>query len=156
MTPLAPEFTVLYVEDEENDVLLFQHAWREVGIEQRLEIARSAKDALNYFQRHGSAEPGVEAPMCGLMFLDLNLPMLSGFEILEWIRKHGAFKRLPVIIFTSSNQIQDIQHAYELGANAFIIKPSSLDGLIELLRSIKTFWLAHNTFPHCGSQVLHG
>jgi CheY-like chemotaxis protein len=150
MIPLPPEFTVLYVEDEENDVILFQHAWQEAGIQQRLEIAKTGKDALNYFQRHGTPDRRVEFTACGLLFLDLNLPLVSGFDILSSLRKHDRFKRLPVLIFSSSNQVHDIQRAYEIGANAFLIKPSSLDALIELLRSVKDFWLLHNAFPHCG------
>jgi DNA-binding response OmpR family regulator len=82
------------------------------------------------------------------VLLDLNLPLFTGFEILSWLRKHEYFKRLPVLILTSSNQRHDIQLAYELGANAFLIKPSSLDALVKLVRSINEFWLEHNTFPN--------
>jgi CheY-like chemotaxis protein len=81
------------------------------------------------------------------VLLDLNLPLFTGFELLSWLLKHECFKRLPVVVLTSSNQRHDIQLAYELGANAFLIKPSSLDALIKLVRSINDFWLAQNIFP---------
>ena len=151
MLPPRRNFTVLYVEDEENDVFLLQYAWRESVIEQRLEVAKNGKEALNYFQRQASANSRFEFPACGLAILDLNLPVLSGFEILSWLRKHEQFKRLPILILTSSNQNHDIQLAYELGANAYLIKPSSLDALVQLLRSVKDFWLLQNTFPDPGS-----
>jgi CheY-like chemotaxis protein len=142
MIPPGRNFTVLYVEDEENDIILLQHAWREASIGQRLEIAKNGKEALEYFRTH------LKSDICGLALLDLNLPLLSGFDVLCWLRKHEQLKRLPVIVLTSSNQDHDIQLAYELGANAFLIKPSNLDTLIQLLRSLKDFWLAQNTFPH--------
>lgn len=148
MIPTARNFTVLYVEDEENDIILLQHAWREALIEHRLEVAKNGKQALDYFQRSASGNNRLTFPMCGLVLLDLNLPLLSGFEVLSWLRKHKEFKRMPVLVLTSSNQNHDIQLAYEMGANAFLIKPSSLDGLIELIRSFKDFWLVQNTFPH--------
>ena len=149
MIPPEPKCTVLYVEDEDNDVTLLEHAWREAKIKHRLEIARNGKDALNYFQRYGSAG-GADLPRCFLVLLDLNLPLFSGFELLSWLRKSERFKRLPVVVFTSSNQRHDIQLAYELGANAFLIKPSSLDALIKLVGTIKDFWLEQNTFPEPG------
>jgi CheY-like chemotaxis protein len=144
--PSARNFTVLCVEDEENDLILLRHAWREVSIEQHLEVARDGKEALSYFQRQAMTDKRVVA--CGLVLLDLNLPRLSGFEVLLWLRRHEHFKRLPVLIFTSSNQEHDIQLAYEMGANAYIMKPASLDTLVQLLRSVKDFWLVQNTFPH--------
>jgi len=145
---IAPKrkLTVLYVEDEENDVLLLEHAWREASIEHRLEVAKDGKEALNYLQRYSSlAVPG-NLHGCSLLLLDLNLPLFSGFEILSLIRKEERFKRLVVLILTSSNQSHDIQLAYELGANAYLIKPSSLDALVALVHSIKEFWLEQNTF----------
>jgi CheY-like chemotaxis protein len=148
MIPPTRNFTVLYVEDEENDVTLLQYAWKEALIKERLDVVKNGKEALNYFQRQTSRDGRFEFSACGLVLLDLNLPLLSGFEILAWIRKHELLKRLPVIILTSSNQNHDIQLAYELGANAYLIKPSSLDALVELLWSVKNFWLDRNTFPH--------
>jgi len=146
MMPSLLNFTVLYVEDEENDVLLLQHAWREASIEQHLEVAMSGKEALNYFQRQGAVRESRQFGRCSLVLLDLNLPQITGFELLSWVREQEHFKRLPVIILTSSNQRHDIQLAYELGANAFLVKPSSLEALIQLVRSIKDFWLLQNTF----------
>jgi CheY-like chemotaxis protein len=142
-------FTVLYVEDEENDVLLLEYAWREALVEERLEVAKNGKEALNYFQRQGDGGQCHEFPRCLLVLLDLNLPQVTGFELLSWVRKHDHFKRLPVIILTSSKQNHDIQLAYELGANAFLVKPANLDALVKLVRSIKDFWLEQNTFPDC-------
>ena len=140
-------FTVLYVEDEENDVLLLEYAWREALVEERLEVAKNGKEALNYFQRQGTTAGRHDRPRCLLVLLDLNLPQVTGFELLSWVRKHDRFKRLPVIVLTSSNHSQDIQLAYELGANAFLVKPANLDALVKLVQSIKNFWLEHNTFP---------
>lgn len=151
MIPPEPKFTVLYVEDEENDVILLEHAWREASVEHRLEVVRNGKEALNYFQRHGAVLEGIDVPRCCLVLLDLNLPLLTGFEILSWIRNHDRFKRLPVLILTSSNQRHDIQLAYELGANAFLVKPGSLDALVKMVQSIKDFWLIENTFADAGA-----
>ena len=145
--PGKHNFTVLYVEDEENDVLLLQHAWREALIDQPLDVVKNGREALNYLARTEHINEQPESQICRLVLLDLNLPILSGFEVLTWLRQHQSLKRMPVVILTSSNQNQDIQLAYELGANAFLVKPSNLDMLLELVRALKKFWLQQNTFP---------
>lgn len=147
MTPPKHTFPILYVEDEENDILLLEHAWREASIQHPLQVVHNGQEALDYFQSIGPFDNRSIFPMCGLVLLDLNLPVLSGFEVLSWVRKKQDLKRVPILVFTSSNQLGDIQLAYELGANAFLIKPASINQLVQLVRSVKDFWLLQNTFP---------
>ena len=84
-------------------------------------------------------------PVCVL--LDIKLPSKSGLEVLAWIRGQPRLKRLPVIMLTSSLIPDDIKRAYDLGANSYLLKPSDLDGLISLAKTIDHYWLRTNTPP---------
>jgi len=93
-----------------------------------------------------SNEPSALPPTCVL--LDIKLPSLSGFEVLSWIRQQPGLKRLPVVMLTSSTLPSDINQAYDLGANSYLVKPPSLETLIELAKTIDLYWLRTNTPPH--------
>ncbi len=81
------------------------------------------------------------------MLLDLKLPRKSGIEVLEWIRSQPGLKRIPVVMFTSSKQPVDINRAYDLGVNAYLVKPVNFDGLVELIKTLDAFWLRMNERP---------
>jgi len=135
---LAP---VLYVEDEEDDVVLLKIAFKRVGIDHPLRIATDGKDALDYlFVRDGHSGAAATPPPC-LMLLDLNLPQLSGFEVLQQLRRSPEFADLPVIIFSSSKQASDQARARSLGADEFIVKPPDMDGLVGFARMLRERWL---------------
>jgi len=86
-------------------------------------------------------------PAPRLVLLDLKLPRKSGFEVLVWVRQRPELRTLPIVIFTSSAHDHDVHRAYELGANAYLVKPSSLDQLFETVKAIKDFWLTLNRIP---------
>jgi DNA-binding response OmpR family regulator len=77
-------------------------------------------------------------PVPILMLLDLKLPRKSGFEILEWVRGHAAYKKLPVVVRTSSEQSEDINRAYSMGANSYLVKPGNFEGLLRMTQTIDT------------------
>src|SRR5439155_15271074 len=79
--------------------------------------------------------------------LDLKLPKKSGLEVLTWVRKQTTLKRLPVVMFTSSSQPEDIDQAYDLGANSYLVKPGGIDELVDLVRALDTYWLKANARP---------
>jgi CheY-like chemotaxis protein len=88
---------------------------------------------------------GCQLPVCVL--LDIKLPSISGLEVLAWIRKQAHLKRLPVVMLTSSSLPGDINQAYDLGANSYLIKPPNLESLIELVKTLDLYWLRTNTRP---------
>jgi CheY-like chemotaxis protein len=127
---------VLYVEDEENDVLFMKRAFASLSISHPLRVARDGREAIEYLKNLGPAEP----KPC-LVLLDLNLPLISGFEVLDWIRAHPAYLSLPVVIISSSGQPTDKIKAREKGANDYSIKPATPSQLGDFARRVKERWL---------------
>ena len=138
---------ILYVEDEENDVVLLQHVLTRAGIHNPLEIVKDGKAAKDYLAGDGPFADRAVHPLPGLVLLDLNLPYWSGLEVLEWLRQQPQLLRLPVVVFTSSNRPDDIARAYGAGANAYVVKPNALADLTSMVLALRDFWLCHNQFP---------
>ena len=86
-------------------------------------------------------------PFPVLVLLDLKLPRRSGLEVLEWIRAQTGLKRLPVVVLTSSKEATDVNRAYDLGANSYLVKPVGFDSLLELVKSLEVYWLILNQKP---------
>lgn len=136
---------ILHVEDNPDDVMLVALAFRKAGVDASLEVATDGDKAIAALKNGG--EPS--GPSCVL--LDLKLPSISGLEVLSWIRQQPHLKRLPVIMLTSSLIPGDINNAYDLGANSYLIKPADLESLISLAKTIDHYWLHTNT-PPAGSH----
>jgi len=139
---------ILYVEDEENDVLLLQHVFAKAGISEPLQTVKDGKAAKDYLAGRGPYDDRRQHPLPDLVLLDLNLPYWSGFEILEWIRGQPHLRRLPVVVFTSSSRPGDIARAYDAGAHGYLVKPNALADLTSLVLAMRDFWLRHNRFPN--------
>jgi CheY-like chemotaxis protein len=138
--------TLLLIEDEETDALLFQRALDSAGIELQCEVVTNGPDAIGYLAGDGRFTDRGRFPLPALVLLDLNLPGWSGCEVLRRIRKdHG--RALAVIILTASRERRDIMSAYELGANAYVVKPGTMTDLKLLVKDLCTFWLRHNQLP---------
>ncbi len=139
--------TILLVEDEENDVFFLKYAFKEVGILNPLQVAEDGKAAMDYLSGTGEYADREKFPLPCLVLLDLKLPGVMGMEVLKWIREQPELKTLIVIILTSSRLEPDIERAYQLGANAYLVKPSSPSELRETAAAIKQFWLELNHGP---------
>jgi CheY-like chemotaxis protein len=136
------ETKILHVEDNADDVLLVKMAFRKAGVAATLQVASDGDKAI---QALSDCTP-TNLPVCVL--LDIKLPSQSGLEVLTWIRSNTATKRLPVIMLTSSLLAGDVNQAYDAGANSYLIKPPSLESLIELAKIIDSYWLRTNTRPN--------
>ncbi len=139
--------TILYVEDEPNDVQLLEACFSKIGVELTLRVAKDGQEAMDYLSGKGQFGDRPQHPFPTLVLLDLNLPRKPGHEVLEWIRHQPAFYTLPVIVFSASNREIDVHRAYALGANAFLVKPSSYTELLELVKILRAFWLEHSQLP---------
>jgi CheY-like chemotaxis protein len=134
------ENKILHVEDNPDDVVLMNLAFSRAGVSARLDVVNDGDEAIAAL---GSPNGG--APVCVL--LDVKLPRVSGLEVLAWIRNQPQLKRLPVILLTSSSQSADINRAYDLGANSFLVKPPDLDSLTQLVKTVAHYWVHINVRP---------
>lgn len=117
--------TILYVEDEENDVYFMRQAFRQAGLESSLRVVTDGRAAMDYLSGHGQFANRSEFPTPTVVLLDLNLPMVSGFQVLKWIRSQPEIQQLPVVIFSSSARPDDKTQAKQLGASDYLEKPGS-------------------------------
>jgi CheY-like chemotaxis protein len=135
--------TILQVEDDPNDVFLLQRAMKKMGVTNPLQVASDGQEAIDYLQGAGKFADRRKFPLPCLVLLDLKLPYVMGLEVLRWIRQQpGA--ALPVVMLSASGEEADIAAAYQLGANAFLTKPSEASKLEEIVKAIKDFWLTYN------------
>jgi CheY-like chemotaxis protein len=141
-TPAEPkEGTVLYVEDEENDATFMKMAFADQGMESALRVVGDGRAALEYLSGAEKYTDRKEYPLPSVVLLDLNLPQVSGFEVLKWMRNHPDFARMPVVVFSSSTREDDRMKAMELGANEFVVKPSSGMKFGAVFEALKETWL---------------
>lgn len=136
MTP-AP---ILLVEDNADDVLLIRRAFSKAGLLNRLEAVADGEAALAYLGRQGGYADDAQFPMPALVILDLKLPRKGGLEVLAWIRAQPATALTPVVVLTSSNEDRDVQRAYELGANSYLLKPVQFGDLLKLIETLHLYW----------------
>ncbi len=138
--------TILQVEDDANDVFFFQRAMKKAGANNPIQVVTDGQQAIDYLKGSGKYADRELFPLPSLVLLDLKLPHVMGLEVLRWIRQQPG-PVLPVVILSASGEWADISTAYQLGANAVLMKPSEAGKLEDMVRSIKDFWLTHNTLP---------
>lgn len=141
------DFTMLLIEDDPNDILLIQRAFAKAALVNPLRVVRDGEEALNYLAGRGPYVDRSRYPLPSLILLDLKLPRKSGLEILEWVRQQPALAHTPVIVLTSSKETSDINRAYALGANSYLVKPVDFDGLLEMVKAIGMYWMILNKGP---------
>ncbi|HTD68309.1 MAG TPA: response regulator [Candidatus Limnocylindria bacterium] len=144
--------TVLHVEDDPNDVLLIARAFRKAEIPAQLQVVNDGEQAVHYLSGTNSFSSREQFPLPSLVLLDLKLPRKSGIEVLEWVRTQPGLKRIPIVMLTSSKQPIDINRAYDLGVNAYLVKPVNFDSLVEMLKTLDSFWLRVNEQPSASRE----
>jgi CheY-like chemotaxis protein len=138
--------TLLWVEDDANDILLGCRAMQKLGFEPP-QIVQDGQEALAYLSGVGGFADRLRHPLPSLILLDLKIPKVSGFEVLKWLREKSGLRRIPVVIFSSSKETGDINRAYDLGANAYLVKAVDFKELLENLQLIRAFWMTANQNP---------
>jgi CheY-like chemotaxis protein len=138
---------ILQVEDLEADIFLLQYAFEKAGIENPVYTVRDGQMAINYLAGVGEFADREKYPPPCIVLLDLKLPKVNGFEVLEWLRRQPRLRNLVVVVFSSSALPGDLERAYELGANSYIEKPGNLDRTKEIAQLLKGWWLGYNHFP---------
>jgi CheY-like chemotaxis protein len=145
--------TVLLVEDGEDEILIFKVACKRAAATFALQIARDGRDAIDYLAGSGPYADREKHPVPALVVLDINMPSVSGFEVLTWIRHQPLLKNMPVVMLTTSLFDTDVARAYELGANSYLVKPVDTKVLIEMIPLLERYWIGINRVP---GNVLDG
>ena len=127
---------ILLVDDSPNDALLLAAVFQRSGFDRPPRLATSGEEAIAYLQGEGRYHDRTEFPLPAVMLLDLNMPRMNGLEVLAWIRRQPGLGRMAVYILSASSRREDINRAYALGANAFLVKPGRLDELTHLAKTL--------------------
>ncbi|HHY85415.1 MAG TPA: response regulator [Verrucomicrobia bacterium] len=133
-------FTVLLVEDDLNDIFLVKRAFKMARLETPLQVVTDGEEAIRYLKGEGRFADRAAHPLPSLIVMDIKMPRLSGFEVLDWIKNAGPLRRIPVVIVSSSDRSEDVNRAYELGANAYMVKPVNFLAVEHLFQSITHYW----------------
>jgi chemotaxis family two-component system response regulator Rcp1 len=142
--PKTETFTILLVENNPGDVRLIMEALRDAKAPNHLSVATDGVEAIAFLRREGKYD---RAPRPDLILLDLNMHKKDGREVLAEIKADPDLRRIPVVILTMSTAEQDISDSYDLHANCFITKPVNLDQFLDVVKSIRNFWLTTVRLP---------
>ena len=143
--------TILAVEDEDDDVALIKRAFRKVGIVNPVTFISDGESAIEYLAGAGAYADRAAYPLPALVLLDLKLPRKSGLDVLAWMHEQPIVRRIPVVVLTSSRQSRDLERAYDLGANSYLVKPVAFDDLLKMIEALKLYWITFNEAARPGS-----
>lgn len=135
---------ILMIEDNLGDIELTRHALSSGHLNNRLNVVEDGEKALDYLYQRGDY---IDAVRPDLILLDLNLPKISGREVLEDIKFNKMLSIIPVVVLSSSEDAKDVQSMYELNANSFVTKPVLIDDFIRVTQAIESFWVEVSKLP---------
>jgi len=138
---------ILLAEDMDDDVVLIRKAFAKAHINNPLHVVCNGDEAICYLKGDGPYANRAEYPLPDLLLLDLKMPCRDGFEVLTWIRQQPSLSALRVVVLTSSEDIRDVNMAYRLGANSFLVKPMDFHDFVYLGKYLTSYWLALDKTP---------
>jgi chemotaxis family two-component system response regulator Rcp1 len=144
---MSHSFTILLVEDNPAEVLITQRALRESAFQVELSVVRDGQEAMDFLFRQGPQATNPNWRYPDLVLLDLNLPRLSGRQVLERMRAAPQLRRIPVVVLTTSGHPQDVEDVYNAGANTYIQKPQDFGRFVQVMRVVQTYWLDTALLP---------
>ncbi len=137
----------LLAEDNPDDVLLIRRAFQKAKILNALHVATGGEEAIEYLSGQGRYVARAEYPLPSLVLLDIKMPRVDGFEVLKWIRRQPGLRGMRVVMLTSSDEMRDVNTAYQLGANSFLVKPVDFERFVEITQAISGYWLWMDKAP---------
>jgi len=138
---------ILIAEDDADDRYLLQTAFSEIGYPEQIDFVENGVELINYLHEIYSTDNIEMKALPGFILLDLNMPKKDGREVLKEIKQHPVFKKIPVIVFTTTKNEIEIKRCYELGANSYIVKPISFDALLKVIENIRSYWFQTASIP---------
>jgi CheY-like chemotaxis protein len=132
---------VLVAEDDGNDAFLLERAFQIAGVAARLRFVSNGGESIAYLEGREPYADRAANPLPDLLLLDLKMPQTDGFEVLQWLKSKPELSHIAAIVFSGSDQPVDIDRAYALGAARYLVKPHTMDTLVQVVRSIEKFWL---------------
>jgi len=138
------ERLILLVDDSPDDIMIAKRAFEKCQIRNKVYVTHDGEEAIQFLRKEGNYK---DAPTSALVILDLNMPKVDGFEVLKAIKSDDNLKSIPIIVLTSSERDEDIERAYKLGCNSFIVKPASFNDFVEAVMEIKRYWLSLSKIP---------
>ena len=144
---VADTSVILVVEDRADDIFIILRSFGQAGLTNPVQVVRSGEEAIAYLRGEGKFVKRAEYPLPSLVLLDLKLPGIDGFEVLTWIRQQQEIRGLPVVVLTASDQMRDVNRAYQLGANSFFVKELDFSGTVNFSKLLQDFWLKWAQMP---------
>lgn len=141
MTKAARPITILVADDDKEDCMLIREALEENRLANDLRFVHDGEQLLDYLRRRGPYADPATSPRPGLILLDLNMPRKDGREALQEIKSDPDLHRIPVVVLTTSEAEEDIFRSYDLGSNSYITKPVTFETLVEVMKTLGTYWL---------------
>jgi CheY-like chemotaxis protein len=144
---MADHAIILVAEDDEDYVLLIKQVFAKAHIPNPVHVVWNGEEAIAYLKGEGKYANRDEYPLPDIFLLDLKMPRINGFEVLKWVRQQPGFASLRILVLTSSDAIRDVNEAYQLGANSFLVKPLDFQDFTHLSRLIADFWFKASRAP---------
>jgi len=140
---------ILVADDDAQDTMLVKMAVERSALSLWLTSVKDGEEAIDYLMGRPPFADRHAHPFPKLLLLDLKMPRVSGFDVLDFVRQQPGLRQLPIVIFSSSDDPKDIQRAYDGGANSYLCKPHSNEDLSALLKALEDYWCKFNHFPPC-------
>ena len=139
MTEAHPRPVILLVDDNPHDVVLIRLAFRRVGIIDTIHLVKDGLEAMRYINGEGPYADRHQFPTPTLILLDLKMPQTSGFDVLKWIREQPVLAKVLVVVMSGSKNDADIERAYALGANSYLVKPTRFEEMVKMMETLKDY-----------------
>ena len=139
MTESNTRPVILLVDDNPHDVVLIRLAFRKVGIIDTIHLVKDGAEAMRYIRGEGQYSDRHQFPIPTLVLLDLKMPQTSGFEVLRWVRQQSSLENVVMVVMSGSKEDADVEKAYSLGANMYLVKPTRFEDLVKMMESLKNY-----------------
>jgi CheY-like chemotaxis protein len=139
--------SILFVEDNEADIKITLRAFGKARLKNNIFVVRNGQQALDFMYHRGDYPDAVKFPRPDIIVLDINMPVMSGYEVMEALKKDTEFRLIPIIMLTSSKSEEDIVRSYDNGAASFIQKPVEYEKFVKVVEGFNLYWQVLNKLP---------